>query len=162
MKVITDKGISHLEDLLFATVTNDRLEFKIKLLYTSLIDMTEAIPLLQIKGVKFTKEGKYLLIGQPELLKLIDTKYFVDERVWPTTGGQLIPTKDMDHQRLSNCIGLLNLLLEAGKIDKESADIYLERLEDSVVPELNDRFNSELLPYQPYFEWEKKLVAEQS
>lgn len=162
MKVITEKGIQQLENELNAMVTNDNTDFKLKLLFTSLLDLKTTVELFVAKEIEFVKENKYLIVSQVELLKLVDKKFFTDERVWPTTGGQLIPTKDMDHQRLSNCIGLLSLLLESGKIDKESADVYLARLEDSIVPELHDRFGGDVLPYQPYFEWEKKLAAEQS
>lgn len=162
MKVLTDEGVSRLEDILSCRITNDQTDFRMKCYYTSLIDMNAAIQVLKEKGAEFVKEGdKTLLVNQTECQKLLDvTKYFKDERVWPTTGGQLIPTSEMDHQRLSNCCGLLGLLLEKGKIDKEAADVYLARLEDSIVPELQERFGGDVLPYQPYFEWEKKLVAE--
>ena len=66
----------------------------------------------------------------------------------------------MDHQRLSNCVGLLELYLKAGKISKDQGDDYLMHLTESIVPELNERFGGEILPYKPFYDWERALVKE--
>lgn len=61
---------------------------------------------------------------------------------------------------LSNCVGLLDLFLKAEKLTKEQGEDYIRHLLESIVPELNERFNGDLLPYAPYFQWEKDLVKE--
>jgi len=66
----------------------------------------------------------------------------------------------MDHQRLSNTIGLLGLYLETNRISRPDADDYMKSLEESIVPELKERFDGEVLEYKPYFDWERELIKE--
>ena len=49
-------------------------------------------------------------------------------------------------------------MLRKGKITKKNSENYLRNLNESIVPELNERFNGEVLEYIPYYEWEKEMT----
>lgn len=164
MKLFNQKGIDYIESTWGCSILSDPLQLKVKMFFTSISELQASRKSFVPTGIHAEIEGNYLLISQFDLYNCFSEEqqkeFFSEERVWPSAKGELVPTKEMDHQRLSNCVRLLEVLLEKGKIDKESADKYIERLEDSVVPELAERFEGDVLDYQPYYEWERKLMAE--
>ena len=97
-----------------------------------------------------------ILIKQSDLLDLVPT---ADERVWLSAKKQkATPVAELDHQRISNIVGLLELMLKKGRISKIDADNYMVAMNESIIPELNERFNGEILKYKPFYAWEKDLV----
>lgn len=159
MKLINQKGIDALEKSFDCSVMSDQLDGEIKMLFTDKAMLTKAIKTLD--GCPTTVKDSYLSIHQIDFYNYIKDDSFFDElRVW--TGGSVrpkayVPTKDMEHQRLSNCLGLLDMLLTTGNISHDKADTYLKAL-TPVVDELSDRFGGELLPYIPYYQWEKDMA----
>lgn len=157
MKLITDKGLQKVEKDLGLNCTNDRFSLILKFIGTEAADLKNAASYLNNQGISATVTDKYIAIKQSELQAFYPE--FVEERVWFSQKGTIVTlTKDMDHQRLSNCVGLLDLFLTTNSISKEDAADYIMHLNDSIVPELAERFKGELLPYKPHFDWEKKLV----
>lgn len=157
MKLITEKGIAHVEKDLGLNCTNDRLSLSLKFTGTEANDIKNASHKLSDHGISAIITEKYIVIKQSEL----EAHYneFVEERVWLSQRGEIATlTKDMNHQRLSNCVGLLDLFLTTNSISKDDAADYIKHLDNSIVPELSERFGGELLPYKPHFDWEKKLV----
>lgn len=161
MQLITEKGIELLESSLpHSRVSSDRYSTQIKIFFDSLIHLFEAKAICEDKDIKVKLEGKNMLVNQDDISKLIDNKEaFVEERVWGFSKNKLMPTNAMDHQHLSNCVGLLEVLITKDKISKQDADNYLIQLKESIIPELEERFNGKILPYKPYYDWERKLAS---
>lgn len=160
MKLITEQGITELEQTLELNCLTDRLHLTLKFLGTSTTDIQTAIKILDSLGIKNVSSDKTLFVKQEDLLPVYN-QFFVEERVWLSQNNTIATlTKEMDQQRLSNCVHLLDLFLKTGRIAKDNAEDYLKRLEEAIVPELVERFDSEILPYSPHYDWERKLLLE--
>lgn len=160
MKLITEQGITELEQILELNCLTDRFHLTLKFLGTSTADIDTAMKTLDSLGIKNVSSDKTLFVKQEDLLQGYE-QFFIEERVWLSQSNTIATlTKDMDHQRLSNTIGLLDLFLTANRIAKDNADDYLKRLEEAILPELTERFAGEVLPYKPHYDWERKLLLE--
>lgn len=160
MKLITEQGITELEQILELNCLTDRFHLTLKFLGTSAADIQAAVKTLDSLGIKNVSSDKTLFVKQEDLLTVYE-QFFIEERIWLSQNNTIAAlTKEFDHQRLSNCIGLLDLFLKTNRIAKDNAEDYLKRLEESIVPELVERFGSEILPYKPHYDWERKLLLE--
>lgn len=160
MKLITEQGITELENILSLNCLTDRSNLTLKFLGTSTVDVEKAVKILDSLLIKSVSSGKTLFVKQEDLLTMYPN-FFNEERVWLSQNNTIATlTKEMDQQRLSNCIGLLDLFLKTNRISKDNATDYLQRLEEAIVPELVERFDSEILPYKPHYDWERKLLLE--
>jgi len=160
MKLITEEGISSLEKTLQLNCLTDRCHLTLKFLGTSTTDIQTATDTLNSLKIKSVSSDKTLFVKQEDLLA-VHPEFFKEERVWLSQSNTIATlTKEMDQQRLSNCVGLLDLFLKTNRIAKDNADDYLKRLEEAIVPELVERFDSEILPYKPHYDWERKLLLE--
>lgn len=120
-------------------------------------DLNKIIWACRDKKVDYYLQHNCFTLTQEALYQLLPSKYFEEIRAWKGKDKIFICSK-MDHQRLSNCVGLLVLMLKKGIISKKNSENYLKNLHESIVPELNERFNGEILEYIPYYEWEKEMV----
>lgn len=160
MKLITEKALEKIETDYDCLVTNGRYDLELKLLWLTDDAFKEGEEKLKKDKVPYTRgnDKRTLVLKQSKLDGIVD---MIEERVWLSKSNTLAtPTSEMDQQRLSNAVHLLEVYLKAEKITKLQGEDYLARLSESIIPELNERFNGELLPYKPFFDWEKALVKE--
>ena len=160
MKLITEKALETLETDYDCLITSSRYDLELELLFLDETKFLANQAKLKSDGILFTKgfTKRTLKIKQSNLDGKVKMS---EERVWLSAKGKVAtPTSEMDQQRLSNCVGLLEIYLKAGKISKPEAEDYLAKLSESILPELNERFNGDLLPYKPYYSWEKDLIKE--
>ncbi len=160
MRLITEKALEKMEEDFDCMVTNDRFCMTLHLTWLSESAYKTGLELVAKAGITYTKpsQGRTIYIKQINLDGKIP---MVEERVWLTNKGEVaVLTKEMDHQRLSNCVHLFELFLKAGKLSKSQGDEYLLRLAEGVVPELDERFKGDILAYKPHFPWEKQLMEE--
>lgn len=158
MKIITEKGLSKIEDLLNGSIVSNVLNLDIKVFYNKEEAQKNDRLLLFNKGIIAKKTGMYLSFPQEDLQSEFE-EHFEELNVW--IGGKsrvAVLASTMEHQRLSNCINLLDILLSKGEIAQSEADNYMKELNEVIVPELERRFAGELLPYVPYYQWEKALL----
>ncbi len=160
MKFITEKALENLENTYDCLITGARYDLELKLLWLTDDGFKEGEAKLKKEGVPYTKayEKRTLLLKQKNLDGKVDMS---EERVWMSKSNAVAtPVSEMDHQRLSNCVGLLEIYLKAGKISKSQGEDYLARLSESIVPEITERFEGVVLPYKPYYDWERTLMKE--
>lgn len=158
MKLVTERAIEKFEEDFNCLVTSDMFDLTLNLLWLNDTDFKSGQEALTKAGIVFTKGAalRTCLVKQSKLEGIVE---MAEQRVWLSAKGQRATlTAEMDHQRLSNAIGLLELMLKKGKLSKEQGNDYLLKLNESIVPELEERFKGELLPYCPYFGWEKDLI----
>lgn len=160
MKLITEKALETLEENYDCLITGSRYDLELEFLFLTDAQFNAGQTKLKTEGVSFSKgfSKRTLKVKQSSLVGKIDMS---EERVWLSAKGKVAtPTSEMDQQRLSNCVGLLEVYLKAGKISKPEAEDYLAKLNESILPELNERYSGDLLPYKPFFSWEKDLIKE--
>jgi hypothetical protein len=159
MKLITEKAIQFLEDKYDCIVLTDKYDLTLSIMWLSDEGFElgkTAILKDQIPYVINNTKKRIVFIKQSDLYNIVPT---LEERVWLVAKKQkATPVSEMDHQRLSNCVGLLELMLKKGRISKNDADDYILSLSENIVPELMSRFKGEILPYKPYYPWEKDLL----
>ena len=166
MKILNKKGLRLIETKFDrGTVISNDVSAIVKISFPTLPILQKGMELLKNNKIKFDVLGtSQISFEQTEAFKLFHEEELKEctseERVWRSAGGLLVYTNTMDQQRLSNCVGLLEVLLSKGKISKEDSEIYLENLKSSVMPELEERFAGVILSYVPHYEWERKLVEE--
>jgi len=159
MQIITTQGIKEFEKTFDSkkvqgTVTNIYLTFRPK----NTAALNKIIWACRDKQLEYNiLNEEVVTISQEVLTGLLPSSCFEEKRVWKGK-DQYFLCSEMDHQRLSNCVGLLDLMLKKGKINKKKSEDYLSKLYESIVPELEERFNGEILDYIPYYEWEKEMV----
>lgn len=93
-----------------------------------------------------------ITIDYSQLENLLPADCFTEERVWRSF-NRIFPCREMDQQHLSNTIHYLEILINDGRINESKQQDYLDRLKESVIPELEERFNGEILPYVKRFDW---------
>lgn len=160
MKLITEKAIEKLEEEFDCLITGDRFDLELEFLYLTDQQFKDGEVKLKEAGIKITRgfTKRTFKVKQSDLVGKVDMS---EERVWLSNKNlRATLTSEMDHQRLSNCVGLLEIYLKTEKITKEQGDDYLLRLNESIIPELNERYKGELLPYKPFFPWEKEMIKE--
>ena|ERR1035437_8106127 len=98
-------------------------------------------------------------ILQTELVKLFADKYLEKGRFWHTR-DKIFKCNQMSQQQLSNCVNYLEIALSLNKMSASSAEEYLDDLNNSIVLELEERFDSEVLDFFPATKLEKQLFEE--
>lgn len=160
MKLITESAIQKLEDKFDCLVINERYDLTLNLMWLTEVQLKAGEVLLKNEGIVYSKlsANRTVAVKQSNLIGKVDMS---EERVWLSAKGQkATPTSEMDQQRLSNCIGLMEIYLKADRLTKSQGEDYLTHLTESIIPELNERYKGELLPYTPHFPWEKDLLKE--
>jgi hypothetical protein len=172
MYFLTDEGIDYLIDKInqlsksqSAKLEGDIYNVNVKFTFESALSLN-AVKInfnkLSIEYKSFSQYNNHHIYTKlDQLSKLVPPRYWQEERAWKA-GNKYIPTKNMEHQHLSNSVHLLELLIQNNKLTQEASEEYMENLQSSVVPELKERFNGELLSYIPYYSWEKDLIQNTS
>lgn len=158
MKLITEKALEQLEENYDCLITGDRYNLELECLFLSDAQFKIGEEKLKKDNISYTRgfKKKTLILKQSKLEGKVDMS---EERVWVTGKGLIAePTSEMSHQRISNVLGYLDLMLKKGKISKDNADDYLRKVSESIVPEINERFKGEILPYAPKFQWEFDMI----
>lgn len=115
--------------------------------------------ILNTSHVSYKETGNLLEIRQEELFKLYPEE-FEDVNAWNKANKDAESVelcKELSCQRLSNIVHLLEILLVTNSITREKSDYYLKQLEENIVPELEQKFHGNTIPYEPYYEWEKTM-----
>ena len=157
MKLITQEGIKQFEKLfgvkkVAGSTTSTYLSFA-----TDKASQGKMIWKCRDKQIEYYLQEGGITLKHEDLFKLLPSEYFKDTNVWKGKDKFFI-CSEMDHQRLSNCIGLLDMMLRKGKISKKSSEDFLRNLKETIIPEIEERFNGEVLDYIPYYEWEKEMI----
>ena len=160
MKLITREGISEFckkykAKLIQGSVTTPHLQFH----FPSLDDINKVIWDCRDKKINYYSNNGSITFEQKELVKLLPKECSEEKRVWAGR-QQFYLCEKMDHQHLSNCVGYLEILLVLKRISKKDSEDYMSKLAESVVPELEERFKGEILPYKPHFPYEEELYKE--
>lgn len=127
-----------------------------------LVDETEVNKIIwacRDKKVDYFLQHNCFTLSQEALYQLLPSANFEEIRAWKSKDA-ITPCCKMDQQRLSNCVGYSEMMLVLGKMSQKNANNYMEKLAESIIPELEERFNGEVLDYIPYYEFEKSLYKE--
>jgi hypothetical protein len=162
MKIITELGLNKLEEELKCSIFTDRFSKEFSLLFEDIVKLSSAKKVLTEKQIPYHIGLRNTLeLKLESLYSLLGDEFFEEVRVWNTPKNKLVtPTSTMDHQRLSNCVHLLELFLETGRLSVDEGNDYLGKLTDAIIPEIEERFSGDLLPYKPFFSWELSLLQE--
>jgi len=114
---------------------------------------------LSLNKIEYDLNLLVFKIKQEELVKLFTPKHLEEGRFW-TYQNKVVSCSKMNHQELSNCVKLLEILLTLNKISATYAEKYLENLSESVNLEIEERFNGEVLEYSPQSDYEKTQYKE--
>jgi hypothetical protein len=158
MKIITKFGIKAFEEKYhakhaFGGIHSYRLRFYIE----DAINVKRAINDMRMKHIQYELYENMVTLTQEDLSKLLPKEFFEEKRVW-FGGDKMHLCCEMQHQHLSNTVNLLEILLKKGKISQTKAQDYMKKLEESILPELQERFNGEILPYKIHYKWEEDLL----
>jgi hypothetical protein len=165
MKLISQDWIDEFAVKIDARTNSESTDLLLNFSFDLKEELEKAIEFCETNIITFRKVELDLQIWQRDLIKsygeLIDT---IEVNAWDQ--GNIDATKvvlcsEMDHQRLSNIIGLLEILFAKGRINEKRGNYYLSQIENNIVPELEARFGGEVLPYVPFYEWEKKLMEQE-
>jgi len=161
MKIITSKGIKEFEKLFNCKMTHgSTLHLNLTFKPNTEKDLNDII--WKWRGKRLFYDllgGEFITLTQESISHFIPHDLFEEKRVWRNREKYTL-CSEMDHQRLSNCVGLLEVMLVLNRITQDNANHYMESLANSIVPELEERFNGEVLDYVPYYEWEKEMYKE--
>ena len=163
MKILTDKGISFLEDKLnVSCISEVDTDFTLTLLACG--SETDLISYFDSNTIEYIhSKPKTFLIKQSELIPILvpSSEYTIDARIWFFNKKKsYILCSKMEHQHLSNTIHLFEMFCSLDKLSKIEADAYLSDLKENIIPEITERFGGVLLPYKPHYDWENKLLED--
>lgn len=163
MKILTNKGISFLEDKLnVSCISEIETDFLLTLLACG--SETDLINYFDLNTIEYIhSKPKTFLIKQSELIPLLPPSddYVIDVRVWLFNKKKNYTLcSKMEHQHLSNTIHLFEMFCTLDKLTKSEADAYLSDLKKNVIPEISERFTGVILPYKPHYDWESKLLED--
>ena len=161
MKIVTDEGIKKLEKLIDGKlISTDKLNKNLKFWFETPDKQKNAHYEFKKAGLKYSVDQNISTIVHEELPRILSKEDFTEERIWLGAGGKIFLCREMEHGHLSNCIGYLEILIVLGKIDDEKSENYIAALQESVVPELEERFGGVALDYVPHYDWEIKQFEE--
>jgi len=160
MKIITKNGI----DMFNKTFNTKLIQGKVDTVYLSFrVSSPETIKKIvwacRDKQVEYYLQEEVITLKQKELLKLLPENCSEEKRIWKGK-DKLYICSEMDQQHLSNILFYLEILLTLGKINKKDSENYLIKVQEVIIPELEERFNGETLEYKPHYEYEKELYKE--
>lgn len=161
MQIITQEGIKAIE-VQFNTklLSSDRLNKSLKFWFDDSKVQKEFHYQLKLSGVKYSSSNNITTVIHEHLPRLIDKDFFTEERIWMGAGEKIFLCKEMSKQHLSNTVHYCKILITLGKLDEDKFNHYMEKLQESVVPELQDRFEGDILDYVPFYDWEKVQYEE--
>jgi hypothetical protein len=162
MKIITNEGLLNLKDILKCTSSSNSLDLELLLNFSSEEDCENAQFVLLNSKIPFRIGLNHSIeVHQKNLVNFLSENFFKETSVWITPNSKVaVLTSEMSHQHLSNVIGLYEIFETLGRLSKSQSNEYLEKIQKIIMPEIVRRFNSELLPYQPHYQWEKDLVKQ--
>ena len=158
MKIITKEGVKEFEKtfnskLVHGNTLTPNLTFKA----LNRESLDKIIWKCRDKRLSYYIQDGVISLSQEVLSKILSSKFFEEKRIWASK-DQYSLCGEMTQQHLSNTLGYLELMLKKGRISKKNSEDYLYKLQESIVPELEERFNGEILDYIPYYEWEKEMI----
>ncbi len=161
MNIITKKGIKEFEKIYDSKlVQGDPLKFYLTFKPLTEEAKSKIIWACRDKRVDYNLLGSEVItISQDALYQILPSSCFEDKRCWKGK-DQIFICSEMKQSHLSNILGYLEILLTLNKISKKNSEDYMEKLQESIIPELEERFNGEILPYEPYYAYEKDLYKE--
>lgn len=160
MKIITKKGIEEFCKQYKAKLAKGNVLAPYLAFYIPSMEfLNKLIWKCRDKKLDYYIQDHIITLKQDALQKIISAEYFEEKRIWAGKDQYFLCEK-MEHQHLSNTIGYLEILLTLGKINKKGSEDYMEKLQTSIVPELEERFNGEILPYKPHYAFEEDLYKE--
>jgi len=160
MKIITKEGLKFFQKKHNAKLAyGNEKTWKVRFYIENKKDLERILNEMRGKRIQYGLHENTLTLSQEDLGKILPKEYFIERRVW-FGADKMFFCSEMEHQHLSNTMGYLELILELGKITKPKAEEYLKKIQETIIPELEERFNGEILPYKPQFDWEFKLIKE--
>jgi len=158
MKIVSQKGLEYLKKSYNIKNISGYLKPYVIILCDE--DMVKEFrDLLIDHEVSYTFDFTRFEIHQKELIKLFSDKLLEEGRYWYTQ-NKIFKCNEMNQQHLSNCVNYLEILLTLGKISEEGIKNYMLSLEESIIPELEERFEGEILDYVPFADYDKNLYKE--
>lgn len=159
MKILTEKGLQQIEEHLKCSSLSSLTSKLLRLEFPSFKDALDGKRELTNMGISFREDINNIL--EVKLSSIVDKFDNEDVRCWcPPNSQTFFLCSEMEHSHLSNCIHFYEILFSLGRLTENDSQNYLQSLEENIVPELSQRFNSEILPYTPKFDWELKLYEE--
>lgn len=160
MKIINKQGLKKFEEKYNAKLAyGNEKSWRVRFYIEGRNSLTKLVNDMRGKRIEYGLHEGVVTLTQEDLSKILPKEYFTEKRIW-FAADKMFLCSEMEHSHLSNCIGYLELLLKLDKITPDKAKDYMKKLEESIIPELEERFNGEILPYTPKFDWEFKLVKE--
>ena len=160
MKIINKSGLKYFEERYKAKLAyGNEKSWQLRFYIEKGNNLNKLINDMRGHKIQYGLHENVVSLSQEDLSKFLPKEHFTDKRVW-FAADKMFLCSDMEHQHLSNTIGYLDLLLKLDKITPDKAKDYMKKIEESIVPELVERFNGEILPYKPKFDWEFKLIKE--
>jgi len=161
MKIISKEGFSLLERKFKVKISKGYLNPIVCLHFYEKEDslIKQFRDYLSDSDVRYSFNFYDVEVSQTELIKIFADKYLEDGRFWYSY-DKIHNCKTMDHQQLSNCVNNLDILLTLNKISSQNAEEYLKNLNESIIPELKERFGENILEYKPSGDYEKTLFNE--
>ena len=160
MKLITKKGIESFCKLYNAKVgQGNNLTPYLQFVFLDAEGLNKVIWKCRDKDTTYYANNGSITFEQKELSKIVPADWCTEERVW-FTKNKIYLTSKMEHSHLSNTFHYLEILLTLGKINKKDSENYIQSLQESIVPELEERFKGEILEYVPYYDYEKDMYKE--
>lgn len=160
MKLINDSGIECLEELLSCRIHSLVTDINLRCQFDDINSALEAKKKLNTLGISFRLESNTIYeIKQENLVEKLPNKYFTEERVWKTP-RYLNLCSEMEHQHLSNCVHIGEMLIALERLTKEQATKYILDLQENILPELEERFQGKVLPFKAQFKWDRRLLEE--
>lgn len=154
MKIINDKGKQKLQEIFPINISwNKQHQFffpKSKL---------NTVKNILLGKFSYKTEGQSIVVSYPSYEKYLQVDCFDEIRGWSSKDCKW-RASEMEQQHLSNCLGYFELVVELNKISTENANNYLKALQTDILPEIQERFNGEVLPYTPFYDFEKQMVKE--
>ena len=119
MKLITEKTVQLLEEKYDCIVLSDRYDLTMSIMWTLEEDYQIALKEITKDKIPFVVNNtskRTIFVKQEDLPDFFPMS---EERVWLSSKKQkATPVAEMDHQRLSNCVHLLDLMLRKGEFLK--------------------------------------------
>jgi len=159
MKIITKEGLKYFQSKYPVNkVWGDEKSFRMRFTVEK-ENLDSVLNAMREKSIDYELRSGILELTQEHLVKLIPVEYFTEKRVW-FGADKMYFCSEMEHSHLSNIVGYLDLLMQLNRISQEKAKNYIKKLETNIIPELEERFDGEILPYKAIFDWDKKMVKE--
>lgn len=159
MRIINKTGIKFLEDLF-------QSKFKLSISFDDrgwlMFNKSGLTPTvkseLSSKTINYEFAKGKIKIGYHGYEKLVTdpTMFDEDDNVYCNDFIK-VRLKDMDHQFLSNILQYAEIRITLYPEQYPILEKQIEQIKAKIIPELERRFNGELLPYEAQADWDRKL-----